>query len=287
MVSVCAGLVFSSWLTLAVLAFRPVHEKTSATPRAQTPLQAATQLVFHVDYTKTSDVLPKGTTSDDISNFLAAESNREIFLSAGNSRPFQYLEVTPQFKQYWRDACDHFSSSCLPEDDDKLIAVDAEVKFPGMKLIITSLQGVKEMPPSNTDTDAGGIKSYEVLLVGEKLQPSGAPPVVWLYNKMTGNDKREKNEFYPPKQTRIRSVMTGTELADGALVLSFRLDLRITIQFPRTLLKLLPTSKEKAEEQGSKSVLHSVSKDIDKAMDAAFDAFVEQKQNSSANAILK
>lgn len=279
MTSVLKGLVvLAGLLTVEVWAFRP--KATTSTSRAQAKsLQAVTQLVFRVDYERKSDALPKGTTSQELSNFLANESNREIFLSAGNSRPFQYLEMTPQFKQYWRDACNHFSSTCLPDDDDKLIAVDAEVKFPGMKLVITSLQGVKELPPLKKNTDrggrgGGGTKAYEVLLVGEKLQPRGAPPVVWLYNKMTGNDKRAKNEFYPPQQTRIRSVITGTELDDGELALSFRLNLRITVEFPRLLLKLIPTSKEKAEEQGSKSVLQAVSKDVDRAMQAAFDAFI-------------
>ena len=43
--------------------------------------------------------------------------------------------------------------------------------------------------------------------------------------------------------------------------LDIETSLDIAVQFPKILLKILPVSKEKAEEQGSNSILKTLDKD--------------------------
>lgn len=183
--------------------------------------------------------------------------------------------MTEQFKGYWEDICKHFHSDSLPSDNDKLIAVATEVKFPGLKLVTTSVSGVKEL--YSDDDDGRYLKGLEILLVAEKSEPKGAAPIVWLFNKLTANNDREKGVFYPPKQSKARSLICAEPLEDGSLTLSFTLDMQVTIEFPSVLMKILPSSKEKMEQQGSASILKTVSKDIDMAMLVAYEKFVEER----------
>ena len=243
--------------------------KTSTT----TQRHATAKLVFRGDYVTTTDPLPAGTTQEDVAHFLSTPENRNVFLSAGGTRAVEPVDMTPQFKRYWQDICQHFHSSVSPADDDQLVQVATEVKFPGLKLVTTTLSGIKEIR-----NDKQILQAYEVFLIAEKMEPKGAVPMVWIYNKLTGNDKNEKGVFQPPKQAKAKSVIGYTELDDGSLALSFQLDMQITIEFPAVLLKILPTSKAKAEEQGSAAVMKTVSKDIDLAMMTAYDKFMEQKQ---------
>lgn len=238
------------------------HESTS------TSLRATQKLVFKGDYTATSDKLPEGTTKNDVSKFLAQPENQRVFLSAGLTRETRPLEMTPQFKEYWEDVAEHFNSDSRPADDDAVIAVDVQVKFPGMKLVTTTVSGIKQL--------ALGDESMELMLIAEKSEAMGAAPVVWLFNKLTGNDKKEQGVFLPPEMTKVRSFIGQTDLGNGALALRYKLQMQVTVEFPAVLMKILPTSIEKMEEQGSKSILKTVSKDIDTAMKVAHEKFVEQ-----------
>ena len=234
-------------------------------------LHATEKLVFKGDYVTTTDPLPTGTTEADIADFLSTLGNRDIFLSAGGTREVEEMEMTPQLKRYWRGCCKHFNSDAIPSEQDKLVAVATEIHFPGLTIQTTSVSGIIEIR-----NEQNILEAFEAFLIAEKSEPKGTAPVVWIYNKLTGNNKREKGVFQPPKQTKAKSTIGSVRLEDGSLALSFKLNMQITIEFPAMLLKILTTSKEKAEEQGSTSVLKTVSKDIESARMAAYDKFIEQ-----------
>lgn len=238
------------------------------------------QLVFKGDYVGTSEKLPDDTTKQEIADFFAKPANRNIFLSAAGKRSVSTLEMTPQFKGYWKEVCAHFNSKALPDDNDTVIAVDTEIKFPGMKLVTTTVSGVKGI---YTGDEGHMMRGMEALLVAEKTEAQGAKPVVWFFNKLTGYDKREKGAFYPPKRTKARSIVEAKELPNdpSSLALIFTLQMQVTVEFPAALVKILPASKEKMEEQGSTSILKAVSKDVDVAVPAAYKKFMEERSSSS------
>ena len=136
------------------------------------------KLVFRGDYVATTDKLPQGTTRQDIADFFAKPANRNIFLSAGRTRTTSPLDMTPQFKGFWEDVCDRFKSENKPNENDTLVAVDTEVKFPGVKLITTSVTGVKEICSTENQ-----IEGLELVLVAEKAESTGTAPIVWIFNK--------------------------------------------------------------------------------------------------------
>lgn len=245
--------------------------------RTRTCLNAMETLVFRGDYVSTTENLPEGTTKHEIAAFLAKPANRNIFMSAGGTRTTTTLEMTPQFKGFWENVCAHFESNALPNDNDTLVAVETEVKFPGMKLVTTAVSGIKEI---YNDDKHPTLKGLEMLLVAEKAEAKGAGPVVWLFNKLTGYDKREVGAFYPPTQTKARSIVASQELPDSSLALSFKLNMKVTLEFPAVLVKILPSSKDKMQEQGSASILKAVSKDIETAMQAAYDKFTKERSTS-------
>ena len=281
-------LLLISWSVgaMAFSAFPAYHRGCAARPTSMVR-QAKVKLVFRGDYSTQSDPLPPDTTLDDVSRFLAGEKNRDIFLSAGGTRSTRKLELTHTFEKYWHDACTHFSSSALPHngDNDTIIAVDTQVKFPGVTLVTATVSGIKERwsepATQHPKQQQRRLEGYEILLIAERSKVRGVPAVVWLFNKLTGYDKREKEAYYPPKQTKARSIIGSKVLTDGSLALTFELDLQVTIEFPALFLKILPASIEKMEAQGSRSILQSVGPDIEKAMKVAYDSFIEQHQSPS------
>lgn len=258
-------------LALETAAFSSVRAPTTRR-RPTSDLHATEKLVFKGDYTCSTDPLPGGVSQADVSAFLEQSATRDIFLSAGGTRTLQELELTPQFKGFWQEACRHFGSDALPTDDDVVFAVDTVVSFPGLLLLVTTaVSGVKKIQGEN------GLEGYELMLVAQKQTAQGAPPVVWIFNKLTGINKRDEALWYPPSQAKARSTIGITELSGGSVAISFKLELQVTVEFPAVLVKILPSSKEKTEEQGTASILKTVSKDIDKAMEVAFEKFVENK----------
>jgi hypothetical protein len=222
-------------------------------------------LVFHADIDMLSDPLPEGTSKEEVTTFLRRTESRDMLLSAGGTRPVHEVPMTDELAELWKECCKDYGSEYLPESEDCILACDATIQFPGVKLVTTTYSGVKRAKSETEESQ------YTFLMVGEEQSASGL--LTGIFNRLTGNDK--KGDSLEPSG-RATSVISVVENQDKSLAFNFDASIEIKVEFPSFLLKILPVSKEKAEAQGSASISKTISKDIKKAVNGAYEAFTQQ-----------
>jgi len=230
-------------------------------------------LIFSAIANMSTEPLPSGTSKEDVALFLQQPENRNLLLSSGGSRPVEEMPLSPELESLWKELCQkEYGLENLPSPGDVVLACDSIAKFPGLKMVTTTISGVKY---SETKT---GYPQYSFFLIGEKQSISGLPPVVYMFNKLTGMNK--KGDSLKPSGVAA-SIVSLQETAgddDENLVINFDANIKITVEFPAFLLKILPVSKEKAEEQGSASILKSVKPSLDQSLTGVYDAFLDHQK---------
>jgi hypothetical protein len=145
---------------------------------------------------------------------------------------------------------------------------------------------------------------YQVTLIGEKRQAKGLRFFTYLYNKMSGSRRSNMTGKASPENnvegggsdggggdrdnsshtectTRIGYTFwdhnddPGQPLTSSSCYVTFEMstDFRLTLQFPKVVLRMLPTSQEKAEAQGSKAIANAIRNDSQGAMTAFESAY--------------
>jgi hypothetical protein len=240
-------------LPLVQLRIRP-HAQAR---RRRTHLKVAIELVFDGSCTLVSDPLPANVTSEQLAKFMRQERTRALFFSAGGTRPVENYEMTSNLRTMWEEiAIDYFQApSLLPHENDSIISCDSIIQFPGVLLTTTALNGIKIQ-----DDKQSGFPIYTVVGFAERQRVEGTRPVVWLFNQLTGLDKKEKGAFYP---TSARACSEISIIDKGeSFAFQFNVNLKVVTKVPKVLVRLLPTSKEHVEEQGSIAVANALSKDL-------------------------
>ena len=251
---------------------RPIILQSTAEADEDTESASKTvSLNFHGDLTAASDPLPKGTTKADVASFLIKCETRNSLLSSAGTRQVEEVSASPELSASWTQCCNQdYGAENMPEPDDCILACDTTIQFPGLKMINRVYNGIK----CAIDADSG-IPVYSFFLIGEKKTVSGLLPVVFLFNKLTGAAK--KGDSLQPTAV-AKSICSVKENQDGDMVFNFDASIQIKVEFPALLLKLLPASKEKVEEQGSTSVAKTISKEIDGSTKFLYDSFMAARQ---------
>ena len=159
-------------------------------------------------------------------------------------------------------------------------------------------------------------KEYHSVLIAEQRHVTGPAPLVWLYNQLTGGERQRIKQQQPPAtnassqngESDRRRNGSSTGEASGYAVsriyltkdqppqqqespgeysyykIGFDCTVEVLVQFPRFLLKIMPVSREKMEQQGSLSVKKAVEKDILHAIESTTMAFEEWKATTASAA---
>lgn len=225
-------------------------------------------LVFQGEISVTSD--PIDAPKNELEAFLAAEGNRDLILSLGGKRPLYKLEKSEEMMLFWKEACDRmYGPSCQPEEGDDLLASESSFNFPGLRLVTTVAMAVKTRKSSSQSPGC------EIFVLAEKKEPRGPAPLVWVFNTLTGANKQNATSFQGA-QSQISSKLSVASRDNGS-AFAYHVNVRITTEFPSFLLRILPVTKEKAEEQGTNAVMKVISKDVNDAMVIAREAFLKDR----------
>lgn len=240
--------------------------------RRRTHLKDATELVFDGSCNLVSDPLPTNITREQLANFMRQEKTRDLFFSAGGTRPVETYEMTSNIRTMWEEiALGYFQSpSLLPQEDDLVISCDSIIQFPGVLLTTTALNGIKIR-----DDDQNGFPVYTVVGFAERQRVEGARPIVWLFNQLTGLHKKEKGKFYPTSARAFGEISIVNK--DDRFAFQFNVNLKVVTNVPEVLVRLLPTSKESMEEQGSKAVANALSKDLKATLSHVQESFLKEQ----------
>lgn len=216
-----------------------------------------TKLEFKGDIEVNSSAMPS-LPGDKMTSFFENTENRNLLVTAGGKRPCEELSMTADLLQEWKEACDSVGAQHPDESDVVLSIKTGGIDFPGLHLVSLAKIGVKLIREPSP--------RYEFVLIGDEQTVTGLPPVVWIYNKLTGSgDDGEKSSS---ASSSSLSVISYDETEDGKTIIKSKASLSVEVNFPTILLKILPTNKEKAEETGGKALCKTVEKDVQASMDA-------------------
>jgi len=226
--------------------------------------KTAPTLLFSSDMILEVDPVPK-ISPDKVVEFFKIGENRNTAVSGGGKNPVETIEMTPELMAQWKKLAKENGGE-EPESTDVFLSVTTGgINFPGLKLKSQALIGSKLVLEST-------YPEFQFTLLGSENTAEGLPPVVWIYNKLTGagqeggESSQETSSF-----TRVVVMPNGN---DKELIIKADCSLSVGVNFPKILMKILPVSKEKAEEQGSEAISKTIQKDLTASMELFREKFI-------------
>jgi hypothetical protein len=246
-------------------------------PRMQLAAEKIT-LIFSADFDLKTEMFPSND-EDELIEFFRSTDLRNHFLSGGGRAEIEVIDWTTQLVNMWEEASERlYGIESLPikENGDTIISSISTTNFPGVQLTTTVFMGTKLLQ------DSDGFPYYRCILIADKRQLSGLPPAVWLFNKLTGSTPDIE---YNPVSGGVDSEISLIREMNGEYVLSYVGSVKVTTEFPKGLIKILPTSKESMEQQGSMSIRKAVEKDIINCMDTVIQKFQSWRAKTAIDSV--
>eukprot|EP00529_Nitzschia_sp_RCC80_P001796 CAMPEP_0113486522 /NCGR_PEP_ID=MMETSP0014_2-20120614/25040_1 /TAXON_ID=2857 /ORGANISM="Nitzschia sp." /LENGTH=374 /DNA_ID=CAMNT_0000380197 /DNA_START=264 /DNA_END=1388 /DNA_ORIENTATION=- /assembly_acc=CAM_ASM_000159 len=239
--------------------------------------EQTTSLTFRGEVSFDSKELPLHPEKPEmfLSRFFKTPESRNLLVTGGGERPCTELELTPELFDDWTTKCEALGASPPTQDDSVISITTPGLSFPGLKVRNTAMVGSKFV-------DTAKPPRHEFVLLSNESEASGLPPVVWLYNKLTGHSKggstaaaMEGDGITPNKSsTNISSLSTVTyQKKNDRVVFTTNASLSIGMKFPKLLMKALG-DKSKAEQVGAKSIRKTLDKDVVQSMTAFEKAYL-------------
>eukprot|EP00554_Chaetoceros_debilis_P002907 CAMPEP_0194096520 /NCGR_PEP_ID=MMETSP0149-20130528/57383_1 /TAXON_ID=122233 /ORGANISM="Chaetoceros debilis, Strain MM31A-1" /LENGTH=392 /DNA_ID=CAMNT_0038782495 /DNA_START=79 /DNA_END=1257 /DNA_ORIENTATION=+ len=143
----------------------------------------------------------------------------------------------------------------------------------------TTMQNENENSPETLSSSP----EYQLVFIRDKRVAEVPRLLVWAYNKLTGGSSgKDEAESAITSMTRFYPVV-DTEKKE--VVFTSKSFLDIAVKFPSLLLKILPVSKEKAEEEGSASIMKTLVKDTEPTIPVLMECYREYlSKNENENA---
>jgi hypothetical protein len=265
-------IVIALYATTACSAFVPLKLGVSAV-QSRTRVEAGSSetLIFNADHVFVSEPFPASEKSE-VASFFKKPEMRDLLLSAGGKRSAYTVPSHPDLDKLWSQACkDYYGEESLPRVGDVAISVETEIQFPGLKLVTTVLNGARLLENEET-----GLPEYEFVLIGDRKRSVGNPLVAWIFNQLTGSSN-EAIEGFNPSETKAKSRVSIVENGSNDFSFKFDMEFETKISFSRVLLKILPASKEKMEEQGGAAMQKTVSGEVFEAVNALREQFLSSQ----------
>jgi hypothetical protein len=237
----------SSWCEVPESTLSGRNVAKSSTTEATTA--KTTTLTFNATIVAESQPMQNSAA---LTAFFPTRDCRRYLISSGGTAPVQDVQWDDElksffYKRYGNDQKD------LPQ---YVHAVKDGIQFPGLH--IQSTVTIASRLTCNRNTSGKDKKQppcyYENFLIAEESRASGLAPLVWLYHKLS-----------PPNAGRkipLGGSRTKISLDASQNIVSVNSLVSIQLQFPKSLVRLLPTTQDKMEAQGSTSVQKAVSKGI-------------------------
>jgi hypothetical protein len=239
----------------------------SADTTAEKTSDDKASLTFVCDTVIQSDSIPGDTTPEQVHKFLQQPAQRDCVISGGNQNKVEVVETFPDLLHAWKVNCRTVGATAVPESTDCVLQVSTgATAFPGLTLTSNVYIGSKLLGPSEDDA----FPVYEFVLIKDEQSVEGFKPAVWLFEKLTGANGKNKEQ--PNSLSRVTAVRQN----DGDIVFQTTSNLTIKLSFPKLLLRLFPSTKEQAEEQASAVIVKKVEADLKTAMRVLREQYLAQ-----------
>ena len=153
-------------------------------------------LVFEGEFNYQSDIVQIPTTAlsspaTDLFEFFSDPKNRDLVIKGGGNH-CESVPLTPELHDEWTSQS-KIVNSTPPNGNtngrnEEILAVHSEVPIvPGLSLRAVSYTGCKTMTEPTS-----ALPYYEFTLLKESYQPVGKKAMTWIFDKVTGNKKKNR-----------------------------------------------------------------------------------------------
>lgn len=242
---------------------------TSSTDAEMAEKKGMTLLRFVGEATTTADPVPMPPPGKSLSDFFAVDSHRDLLMK-GTGNVVEPMEANEELMERWAAEAKRVGAVPPQKGDSLLQVTTSGIQFPGLKILSVATIGAKLI----VDGD-GGYPVHEFTLVRDTIKAEGPRPIRFIFNKLTATRDEEAKE-----QTTHSLTRTTAGPADSGDTCMFTSSsyLEVDVSFPKVLLRILPVSKEKAEQQGSQSILKTIEKDSGPALESFKSAYLKYTQ---------
>ena len=242
----------------------------------------------------------------DLCSFFAKDEFRYLLFNSNDDastiRLLPNKQVDETIMNLWCKQCQIVGGEppdMIDNNDVVFLVNTGGINFSGLKIKSNSYIGVKYLKQEDgerysdvvdhgddavvvvDDNDNNSNLSkpqYQLVFIKDSQYAEGPRLLVWIYNQLTGrnNNNNSDNDQQSEKEQSVHafSKFTFEITPDGkSLVFVVESKLEVIVKFPALLLKVLPVSKEKAEQQGSASVLKAMSTDIEAVLPKIRDSY--------------
>ena len=170
-----------------------------------------------------------------------------------------------------------------PESGDVVCRVNTGgMNFAGLSVQSDAMIGTKLILPAEA-TPSPSSPEYQLVFIKDRKNVTGPRLLVWIFNKLTGdgNENEDENEGEDREQAVTSlarfyaKISSDDDDESKSVVFTIETSLDIAVKFPSLLLKILPVSKEKAEMEGSASVVKTLVKDTNASLQRIVESYVE------------
>ena len=255
---------------------------SSASKNERKARKMTTSLHFTGENVYKSDPMPiMHSHPSDLSSFFASEEVRSFLLNGDRENSIERIsdeKIDDRMVDLWMKQCKIVGGEMPSVPGDCVFQVNTgTMNFSGLNISSNSLVGVKYLDTPNGDGAALAKPEYQLVFIKDSPIVKGPRLLVWIYNQLTGQNKQTEDGNTDNDQTvRALSRFTYEATPDGdSIIFALESKLEVIVKFPSLLLKILPVSKEKAEEQGSASVLKAIGKDIEAVLPKVRNFYLE------------
>ena len=226
--------------------------------------------------------------------FESTEKRDHLLRGSGNIEVYEpddkaISSVFPSLIRRWKLERSRFGEDIASSEYDvSFLDLIVETKFLVFNIFVKAIIGFKLIytPFDNDDIEhaeeVDWEPEYEFLLLAEDFRADGPPPLVFIFNQLTGKGaepttyKLSNDMHLHHAYLKVNARLHNDE-ASGKEKVTFQSASRaeIALQFPSLLLKIIPVPIEIIEREGSRALLKNMKKDVVSGVSNFRRAFVE------------
>ena len=238
--------------------------------------QDPSALTFSGSIVKTSRPLVPIEDKQRLIDFFKTTRARDT-LFVSDSRPVPVNPISPKLFREWQLETQKLGVNLPIREEGSTQTVmqlcSEGISFSGLHVETTVNCGAKLIDYC-PDT---GLPAYEFTMINDRTSARGPRPLMWIYNQVMGfvSNKNKAQSKTTTSLCRIALVEVK-----GGIAIDFESSFQVKVNFPPFLLRILPVSKSRAEQQGSSAVSRFVQKGVVDSVQRFEQAFADTSKLS-------
>ena len=252
---------------------------------------------------------------DTLQDFFHNDKHRDcLLIGSGNTNchePTMEYNTKSLLQKRWEKESAHFKDNIAfpPSNEESCKTLELRVRtgFLAFTIYAIAILGVqlvqKEIQGQDNDQDFSieneAVPEYQFVLLEEDFTAEGPPPLVWIFNQLTGKGKGQQPLLSPNTLDEPHMMHAYLEVSPYVCKVEPRTSeeesshveqmevtfhavsrVEINVSFPYLLLKILPVPKEVIERQGSLALQKNLDRDVVPGIREFRETFVTWKKQN-------